>query len=137
MDEPVVMTIDELLERLEHVQEMESQKRLEELRAERCLLLQELQIFGGAYKDAGDLGRKTAETVSLLEAVAAAARQTRAAAEDRWLAYWGIGRGGERRGGSESRGEKLGGKLRGEPGTRPRRGPGAGLASPAEMRQLS
>lgn len=90
MDAKVVATIDELLERLEHVEDMDMVRQLERLEAERAELSQEIENCKKALGRTTNLILETTETLSLLQTAAKVMEGKQAAAESKWLAYWGI-----------------------------------------------
>ena len=96
MDEEIVATIDELLERLERMKEMEEIQQLHSLNAEREVLLQEIELSYKALEKTADLVLETTKTLSLLQALVEAIDGTQATAERKWLAYWGIKEADER-----------------------------------------
>ena len=90
-----VTTIDDLLQRLEYMQEMDQVNELECLKAEKLRLLQEVEVYWQALDETNSFASKTAETLSLLQSVAQTDSKKVAAGDKKWLAYWGIIEGDE------------------------------------------
>lgn len=95
MDEQVVETIDDLLERLEHMEEMGKHAELQRLKAERSQLLQETELCCRTHEKTENLILEITEMLSLLQVITKLLKGEQTAAERKWLAYWGIDEGGE------------------------------------------
>jgi len=90
MDEKILATIDELLERLEKMEEEEEIQQLHSLHAERGVLLQEIELSSNAFETTTELVLEATTTLSFLQALVELTEEIQAAAERKWLAYWGI-----------------------------------------------
>ncbi|KAM7219588.1 hypothetical protein V8F06_004969 [Rhypophila decipiens] len=96
MDKEVAATIDELLNRLEHIKEIDELRELKRLEAERSLILQDIELCCRVLERTADLILERTKTLSLLKTIAQGTEEKQAAAESKWLGYWGINNGDEK-----------------------------------------
>jgi hypothetical protein len=90
MDDQVMATVDELLGRLESMEEMEDLRQLDVLIEERTRLLRSMELCDRALQQTQKFFLEVTKMILLFQTATDAAGKKQAMANRTWLEYWGI-----------------------------------------------